>query len=139
VVDTEGAGRFRGAPSGFCEYGPIDTPIEGWFASDGSINAPLGVRGGLPGGRSGQFKRERDGTLTGLEACGGVVLAPGETILAYCCGGGGYGDPLDRDRIRVLEDVREGWITAERARAVYGVDIESSVDTKRTERSPQST
>lgn len=132
VIDTEGAGRFRGAPSGFCEYGPIDAPIEAWFASDGSINAPLGVRGGLPGGRSGQFKRERDGTLAPLEPCGGVVLAPGETIVAYCCGGGGYGNPLDRDRKRVLEDVREGWITAERARDVYGVDVGLPTDEERT-------
>jgi N-methylhydantoinase B len=121
VTDTEGAGRFRGAPSGFCEYGPSDSPIEAWFASDGSINAPLGVRGGLPGGRSAQFKRLQDGSLIKLEACGGVVLEPGETIVAYCCGGGGYGHPRERDRQRVIEDVSEGWISAERAREVYGV------------------
>ena len=125
VTDTEGAGRYRGAPSGFCEYGPTDGPIEAWFASDGSFNPPLGVRGGLPGGRSSQFKRRRDGSLSKLEPCGGVVLEPGETIVGYCCGGDGYGDPLDRDRQRVLEDLSEGWITAERAREVYGVTIDS--------------
>ena len=126
VTDTEGAGRYRGAPSGFCEYGPTDGPIEAWFASDGSLNPPLGVRGGLPSGRSSQFKRRRDGGLNKLEPCGGVVLEPGETIVAYCCGGGGYGNPLDRDRQRVLEDLSEGWITAERAREVYGVTLDSS-------------
>jgi N-methylhydantoinase B len=55
-----------------------------------------------------------------------VVLEPGETIVAYCCGGGGYGNPLDRDRQRVLEDVSEGWITEQRARQVYGVVVDSS-------------
>jgi N-methylhydantoinase B len=126
VTDTEGAGRFRGAPSGFCEYGPTEGPMEAWFASDGTVNPPLGVRGGLPGGRSSQLKRGKDGALSKLEPCGGVVLEPGETIVAYCCGGGGYGDPRDRDRQRVLEDVNEGWITAERAREAYWVVIDSS-------------
>src|SRR6516165_6395517 len=41
VTDTEGPGQYRGAPSGFCEYGPTDGPIEAWFASDGSLNPPF--------------------------------------------------------------------------------------------------
>jgi N-methylhydantoinase B len=121
VTDSEGAGRFRGAPAGFCEYGPVDTSIEAWFASDGTVNAPLGIRGGLAGGRSAQFKRRRDGELEPLEPCGGVVLEPGETIVARCCGGGGYGDPHDRAPESVRADVAEGWVSPERAREVYGV------------------
>ena len=123
MPDSEGAGRFRGAPSGFCEYGPVDTTLEAWFASDGTVNPPLGIRGGVPGGRSAQFKRGRDGRLDPVAPCGGVVLQPGETIVALCCGGGGYGDPHDRDPARVREDVAEGWISRERARDVYGARI----------------
>jgi N-methylhydantoinase B len=119
--DSEGAGRFRFAPAGFCEYGPVDTSLEAWFASDGTVNAPLGICGGLAGGRSAQFKRCRDGRLKPLEPCGGVVIQPCETIVAYCCGGGGYGEPCDRAIERVREDVAEGWISAERARELYGV------------------
>jgi N-methylhydantoinase B len=119
--DTEGAGRFRGAPAGFCEYGPVGTKMEAWFASDGTINAPQGVRGGREGGRSAQFRRDVDGRLTPLEPCGGVVLAPGETLVARCCGGGGYGDPLERDPALVAADLAEGWIGRERAASVYGV------------------
>jgi N-methylhydantoinase B len=122
VTDSEGAGRFRGAPSGFCEYGPVDTSLEAWFASDGTVNAPLGICGGLAGGRSAQFKRGLDERLEPLEPCGGVVLQSGETIVARCCGGGGYGNPRDRDPERVREDIAEGWITRERAHEVYGVD-----------------
>jgi N-methylhydantoinase B len=119
--DSEGAGRFRGAPAGFCEYGPVGTSMEAWFASDGTINAPQGVRGGREGGRSSQFRRGADGRLTPLEPCGGVVLAPGETLVARCCGGGGYGDPLERDPALVAADLAEGWIGRERAASVYGV------------------
>jgi N-methylhydantoinase B len=39
-------------------------------------------------------------------------------------GGGGYGPPVDRDPARVLEDVREGYVSLERARDQYGVAID---------------
>lgn len=124
-TDTEGAGKFRGAPAGFCEYGPVGTTLEAWFASDGTVNAPLGIRGGGDGGRSAQFKRDRDGALTAVPPCGGVILEPGETLLAICCGGGGYGDPLHRPAASVAEDVAEGWISPERATGTYGVVLTS--------------
>jgi N-methylhydantoinase B len=126
MMDTEGAGRFRGSPSGFCEYGPTDTAILAWFASDGSINAPLGVRGGLPGGPSAQCKRNVDGSLAEVDPCGGILLQPGETLVSRCCGGGGYGNPFDRAPERVHEDVMEGWISTQRAQEVYGVVIASN-------------
>jgi N-methylhydantoinase B len=121
LPDTEGAGRHCGAPAGICEYGPVDTVIEAWFSSDGTVNAPLGVRGGQPGGRSSQFKRGRDGQLTPVLPCGGVTLQPGETLVSICCGGGGYGPPEARDREAVRHDLAEGWITSARAAAVYGL------------------
>ena len=126
VKDTEGGGRFRGSPSGFCEYGPTDSPIQAWFASDGSVNAPLGVRGGLPGGRSAQFKRNLDGSLSEVDAYGGVVLQPGETLVCRCCGGGGYGNPFERGVEYVREDVIEDWISPERASIVYGVAVDAA-------------
>jgi N-methylhydantoinase B len=44
------------------------------------------------------------------------------------CGGGGYGDPLERDPARVLRDVVESWETLERAHDVYGVVFAGSRD-----------
>ncbi len=120
LADTEGPGRTCGAPAGFCEYGPVGTRLEAWFASDGTLNAPQGVRGGQSGGASGQFKLTAEGDLVPVPPCGGVVLEPGETIYAVCCGGGGYGDPRARHRARVEEDVEEGRLSRERALAVYG-------------------
>jgi hypothetical protein len=52
-----------------------------------------------------------------------VVLEPGETIISISSGGGGYGPPHERDVERVLHDVRDGWVSVERAREVYGVVI----------------
>jgi N-methylhydantoinase B len=78
------------------------------------------VRGGQPGGAAKQLKRRRDGTLESLAPCGVVTIEAGERIVAVTCGGGGYGPPQERDRARVAEDVREGWITDARATEVYG-------------------
>jgi N-methylhydantoinase B/oxoprolinase/acetone carboxylase alpha subunit len=41
-------------------------------------------------------------------------------------GGGGLGDPLQRDPVRVLNDVRNGYVTQKRAREVYRVAIAQS-------------
>ena len=51
-------------------------------------------------------------------------LRPGTALLCSCCGGGGYGDPLEREPLRVAKDVREGIVTSERAANVYGVVFE---------------
>jgi N-methylhydantoinase B len=120
VVDTEGAGRFRGAPSAQVEYGPVGTTLSVAYGTDGSVRPAMGVRGGTPGGLSQHFRRTVDGVLERLPAQGLIQLADGETVVSVTAGGGGYGDPLERPRERVAQDIAEGWITEERARAVYG-------------------
>jgi N-methylhydantoinase B len=57
-------------------------------------------------------------------ASAGVELAPGQTIVSVSSGGGGYGPPWQRDPERVAHDVREGWVSRERAREVYGVEVD---------------
>ena len=51
-----------------------------------------------------------------MDLVGTVELQPGERIVSVSAGGGGYGDPLERAPERVLHDVREGWVSPERAR-----------------------
>jgi len=134
IADSEGAGRFRGAPGALVEYGPVDTELEVIYMSDGTLTPPLGVRGGLPGARAEQHRRRADGTLEELGAHGRVVLAPGEAIVSRSTGGGGYGPPHERDPERVRKDVLEGWVTRERAERVYGVALtaDGAVDSERT-------
>jgi N-methylhydantoinase B len=58
------------------------------------------------------------------------VLGEGDVFVFFAAGGGGYGDPLDRDPDAVARDVAQGWVSAERAEADYGValDQDGSVD-----------
>lgn len=122
VPDTEGAGTFRGAPSIYGEFGPIEgCTMKVLYTADGTINSAMGARGGGRGGPAVAQKRGRDGSLTSLPACYGVTLEPGEFVVSHSAGGGGYGPPIERNVERVLHDLREGWITADRARSVYGV------------------
>ncbi len=128
LTDTEGAGRFRGAPSLFVEFGPLDCCIEIGYVSDGCTNAAKGVLGGLAGRPAEQYKRTRAGTLEPLEACAQLVLEKGESVVSISCGGGGYGPPQERDPMKVSHDARERWISRERAREIYRVVLTENFD-----------
>ena len=134
IADTEGAGRYVGAPSIRVEYGPVGGPMDLVFASDGTDHPPQGVRGGQAGGRAGQQVRRRNGALEELDKVTQMVLEEGETTIGITCGGGGYGDPRQRDPERVRLDVAEGWISRARARDVYRVAIkdDGTVDQSET-------
>lgn len=135
VPDTEGPGFFRGAPSLYVEFGPIDCDVEVAFVSDGVVNAPLGVRGGGPGGGARQYKVEKSGAKVEVGQAGVVKLLAGERIVAITTGGGGYGDPALRDPERVARDAREGWITPHHASSVYKVVLlDGRVDSAATEK-----
>jgi N-methylhydantoinase B len=129
LPDTEGAGTFRGAPSVYAEFGPTTgCSMKVLYTADGTISNALGARGGGGGGPTRALKREQDGTLTMLPPCYGVALEPGEFVVSYSSGGGGYGAPFERDPERVMHDLREGWITPERASTVYGVVAQGRTD-----------
>jgi N-methylhydantoinase B len=136
VPDSEGAGRWRGAPALSVEFGPLDEPVDVIFAVDGRINGPLGVRVGLGGAPARNYRRLASGEQVELGGLVAVRIERGETIAGVCCGGGGYGPPLDREPARVARDVAEGYITRARAETVCGVvlDAAGAVDAAATER-----
>ena len=51
---------------------------------------------------------------------------PGTSVMARTAGGGGWGDPLDRDPARVRDDVLEDFVSVEAARDDYGVVIDAA-------------
>jgi N-methylhydantoinase B len=136
VPDSEGAGRWRGAPALSVEFGPVDEPVDVIFAVDGRINSPIGVQGGLTGAPARNYRRLATGERVELGALVAIRLERDETIVGVCCGGGGYGLPVDRDPARVAHDVAEGYVTRERAESVYGVGLDESgaVDAAATEK-----
>jgi len=125
LMDTEGAGRFRGAPSIAVEFGPLSSEISVGYVSDGAKNPAQGARRGLNGGRADQWRVKVDGQREPLDACAQVTLIAGERIVSVSTGGGGYGPPEERDPDQVALDVAERWISAQRARDIYRVALKS--------------
>ena len=134
MPDTEGAGRTRGALSAYSEFSPLDCAMTVAYVSDGNANPARGVRGGLTGGASSQFLRHADGRLEPVPGCAEVLVGPDEAMVSISCGGGGYGSPHERSPEKVLDDVREGWVSRARAESVYGVAIgeDMALDEART-------
>lgn len=121
-----GAGRMRGAPGSELVYGPRRDPMTVVVSCDGQVHPPQGVRGGQAGPAAATYRIKRDGSEEKLPGVVECRLEPGEWIRGVDAGGGGYGNPLERDPKRVLRDVIEHWETAERARDVYGVVLTGS-------------
>jgi N-methylhydantoinase B len=126
MPNSGGAGKYRGAPGTEVIYGPRDNPMQVVAAPDGWQSPPRGVRGGADGTCSADHVLHIDGSETKVEGFVNVELQPGEFVRGRDCGGGGYGDPLQRDLERVMHDVTEKWITKGHAETVYGVVFEAA-------------
>jgi N-methylhydantoinase B len=101
----------------------VNCRIEVGYVADGAVNPPLGARGGGAAASTVQYRRLPGGALEPLDACAQIWIEDGESIVCVTGGGGGYGDPKDRDPARVRHDVAEGVVSRERAAAVYGVIV----------------
>jgi N-methylhydantoinase B len=64
----------------------------------------------------------RDGSAERYAVVTALEVNEGDVIRIRTGSGGGYGDPRQRPRELVLEDFRNGLLSAERAREVYGTD-----------------
>lgn len=128
LEDSGGPGRHRGGPASEVVYGPVDAPMEVFWAADFAQRPPAGVHGGGPGLAASAAKLDGGGVRSALEPMGGIELQPGEWIVGVESGGGGYGDPRTRDPEAVLADVREGWVSARAAREDYAVVLTGSRD-----------
>jgi N-methylhydantoinase B/oxoprolinase/acetone carboxylase alpha subunit len=132
VQDSGGAGHYRGGLSTRRTIRSLNTEITGSQMSDRHHNRPWGLYGGEPGGLAGTWYRAANTTEWRMidDAFGkvspskwsNVTIHPGDTIRFQTPGGGGWGEPKDRPREQVEEDLREGYISAAHARGAYGLD-----------------
>jgi len=123
VTDWCGHGKFRGGfplARGIQILADCTLTIHG----DREIYTPYGIAGGTNGGGGKLIlnrgtPKERN---VGMYATG-VELKAGDHVYYSQSGGGGCGDPRERDPQLVLKDVMNEWLTPEAARDVYGVVI----------------
>ncbi|MCL4518164.1 MAG: hydantoinase B/oxoprolinase family protein, partial [Thaumarchaeota archaeon] len=116
IPDSGGAGKFRGG------LGVAYTirNISGKSARVAFIGnkfkfAPEGLAGGLAG-----FRRKSFVDGTEVSSMGMYVMKENGTISVMNAGSGGFFDPKTRDRSMIEEDVKNGFVSIEAAREVYG-------------------
>jgi N-methylhydantoinase B len=120
VADSGGAGKFRGGNGihmtyRFTQAGKIAIHDDRWFVP------PWGVNGGKPGKRSWKQLVPAGGEARMLASkCDDIDVAPGDVLHFVTWGGGGWGDPLERDAALVALEVQRGLVTVSGALA-YGV------------------
>lgn len=122
VADSGGAGLHRGGNGivmsyRFLEPGKIAIHDDRWFVP------PWGVNGGLPGTRARKILEKPDGTqrIVGNKV-EDLEVEANDVLHFITWGGGGWGDPLDRDPALVAKEIVQGLVTVEGAKA-YGVII----------------
>src|SRR5262249_59517931 len=82
---------------------------------------PWGLWGGESGDPSNKFLRQPDDADWQAVNASWRDVPPDSQVIIRSAGGGGWGDPLDRDPERVLTDVSEGFVSREAAEQHYGV------------------
>ena len=136
--DSAGAGQWRGGMGTIYRW-RVDT--DGIHAANfGGGNRPETAPYGLQGGKSAPphelYLRKRDEVIT-VDAESFYQFDEGDVFEIYQSGGGGYGDPRERPVEKVHDDVLNGIVSPEKARADYGVVIDPAtrqVDRKATAR-----
>ena len=122
IVDSGGAGLHRGGNGLSVAYqflvdGQVGIHDDRW------LTYPWGVRGGDPGMRSNKRLVRKDGTVEWLPSkCDGVDVQEGDVLYFNTWGGGGWGDPCERDPSLVQTDVARGLVSRQGAKR-YGVSI----------------
>lgn len=135
MIDSGGAGKWRGGLGVRYSIRFYDeAPFLAIFG-DGVKNPPFGLYGGHPGTTNYLVVNEGTDEEEVLPAKGMRQLKGGDIYSIRSSGGGGWGNPLERDPAAVLDDVRNGYVSMEAAERLYGVVIvDDEVDDEATTR-----
>ena len=123
--DTGGPGKARGGLGGETVLrNSTGYPMTVFGMECRTVFPPVGLQGGYPG----KFRETR---INGASVIyrSSYQLEPDDVIELMECGGGGYGDPYQRDPYKVLDDVRHGFVTPNAALEDYGVSVDLQGDT----------
>lgn len=125
VSDSGGIGKTKGGlgkrevfriPDD--EYAPLP-PVNLGIQAGRYMYPAEGLFGGKPGARAQFLVNGEPGNSYGL-----TQLKPGDIVMIDAPGGGGYGNPAERDPALVLNDVVQGYVSLEAAREDYKVAID---------------
>ncbi|MFV0409013.1 MAG: hydantoinase B/oxoprolinase family protein [Paracoccus sp. (in: a-proteobacteria)] len=122
--DSGGAGRWRGGLAtemAFRVFSP-DSRITA-RNRDRSFFRPWGILGGRAAGLADMVVNPGTADELRMGSRDTAILGPGDVLLVRSAGGGGRGDPAEREVWRVEQDVARGYVSAQAARRDYGVVV----------------
>lgn len=127
VSDTGGPGKYRGGLALRKKMTCLAKDLKLSFMSDRQKLAPWGLFKGGEGGKGNLTIRRNGSDLwkdfredsgkVSASKFSNVEIRAGDQVIVIAPGGGGYGDPKDRDPELIERDLKAGWITKDGARA----------------------
>ena len=116
-----GEGEFNGGKGINLHYRIL---AEDWWLTMAYVRSevgPWGLEGGCDGTTNYVEVVRANGEAQRYAACTALPLSRDDIVKVYTATGGGYGDPKKRSREKVLQDIKNGYVSEERAEKIYGV------------------
>ena len=125
IQDSGGAGEWRGGLGFARDYRILADEVRFSMRTDKHAIAPFGIDTGLPGGNGACIVNPGCNDEKRLPSrFGDFRLGRNDVIRVERPGGGGLGNPLSRPVDKVLEDVRQGYVSVKAAETCYGVSLD---------------
>ncbi len=118
LADSGGAGKYRGGHGQVMEYGHVNDEA---FTLSAMFERVQNPAEGRLHGHAGKAGKLYTSSGTTLRAKGQQSIPAGERLILEMPGGGGVGNPLERDSKAVLDEIADELISPESARSVYGL------------------
>ena len=119
-----GRGRWLGGRGLIKDYRITNSEARVTASFGRSVFPPWSLAGGVEGSPNLVEIRRADGSVKRRGRFSNETLKRGDVVRFVTGSGGGYGDPRERNPLAVLDDVLDGFLSAEAAREVHGVLIE---------------
>ena len=136
IQDSPGAGKYQGGPGLRLVISKLPSqtrPLDIYLRPRRMVAAPQGIFGGHAGTKTRIIVNDRVLSDDPVRMKQGYVTLEGneDKLTLECPSGGGMHEPKERDPALVMRDVRDGLVSPEKAKAVYGMDDTS--DPRRTD------
>ncbi len=115
-----GEGKYRGGKGVVLDYRVVSPEVFLTYAASRTEARPWAVDGAHEGSTNYAKVIRKSGDVETYSMCTVVRVERGELIRFVTATGGGYGDPADRATAALASDLRNGYMTEEQARTVFG-------------------
>jgi N-methylhydantoinase B/oxoprolinase/acetone carboxylase alpha subunit len=112
VPDSGGAGKHRGGLAIERVWRCLTPNTSLIVRSDRSAHPPYGLHGGAPGALSSNLLIHPDGSEEALPSMFSTTIQAGDVFVHRTAGGGGWGDPAERDPQLIADDLADGKVSA---------------------------